>query len=529
MSLPFYIVFIAELHKTAIPSGGSGALRNLTSELGLGARQRDVIGSTGTTRTNSGFPATSVAATTAETTLNKADTAAASSSSSTSMLSVDDPSLPSLQMTFVNSNEKLALSSSSAHCIGNTFTDNAWAHMSCEYRNLCWDRKKKDFLLYRSPEAKKTAERLEKAEHGLVDWGSSFDSSVGVGGINPKWNWANGKEGTYIDSLEWSPTVVDSPLPPHYRVTGSTVVPWHSMAAHNVGHLVWDDMLPIFTLLGMFGLEKEPIFPVRYLLPDPLWASCEFKQLAKCEANFAKFLPLLGLPPSKPPTTETLFQSGAAPDGSDWESDFICWDRGVAGLGFLTDHGKKLHGWEPKDFEDSFNIGRGKLLYDFRSFMIGNLGLEAESWGGRDVKYVTFSLHSSSSPLRDKDFKRQIQAAEEAFEGDDSVVVRSFQFSAMSLEEQVKVTVESTVLVTTVGGGAVTSMFLQKGAGLVLFFSNNPQMKTDYPARLDWDYFNNAAYIRTSWFPIAHMDDEEDLEGFKALLKLEVEAAELHS
>jgi len=35
------------------------------------------------------------------------------------------------------------------------------------------------------------------------------------------------------------------------------LVPFHSMAARNVGHLMWDDHHPLFTLLSLFGIIPE--------------------------------------------------------------------------------------------------------------------------------------------------------------------------------------------------------------------------------------------------------------------------------
>ena len=45
--------------------------------------------------------------------------------------------------------------------------------------------------------------------------------------------------------------------------------------------------------------------------------------------------------------------------------DWVCASNGAAGLGMLTDHGSKLHGWMKKDYEYSHNFGRGALLYNY--------------------------------------------------------------------------------------------------------------------------------------------------------------------
>jgi hypothetical protein len=41
----------------------------------------------------------------------------------------------------------------------------------------------------------------------------------------------------------------------YYEVAGGLCTgAFHSFAAHNVGHLLWDDFYPIFSLLRLFGL-----------------------------------------------------------------------------------------------------------------------------------------------------------------------------------------------------------------------------------------------------------------------------------
>jgi hypothetical protein len=57
---------------------------------------------------------------------------------------------------------------------------------------------------------------------------------------------------------------------------------FHSMNAANPGHLVWDDWLPIYTLLTMFQvLPGDPqLLWMRYILTGEkgLWASCDVNE-----------------------------------------------------------------------------------------------------------------------------------------------------------------------------------------------------------------------------------------------------------
>ena len=106
------------------------------------------------------------------------------------------------------------------------------------------------------------------------------------------------------------------------------------------------------------------------------------------------------------------------------------------------------------------------------------------------------------------------------------------QFSAMTAEEQVRATTESSILITGAGGGALTGMFLDRGSSILLFYddtgkdaSNSGQF--DYPARLDWDYFDNCAYLRVSWIPIKGLDEPAALESFVKMVAAEIEGQQL--
>ena len=54
----------------------------------------------------------------------------------------------------------------------------------------------------------------------------------------------------------------------------------------------------------------------------------------------------------------------------------MCAPKAAAGIGMLSDHGLKLHGWVKKDYEQTHNIGRGPVMYDFRNHMMRNIGLD---------------------------------------------------------------------------------------------------------------------------------------------------------
>ena len=89
----------------------------------------------------------------------------------------------------------------------------------------------------------------------------------------------------------------------------------------------------------------------------------------------------------RPPRLTTSLQT--LPNQEPSTSNYLCFDRGVAGLGLLTDHGDKLHGWDKTDYEVSHNLGRGKILWDFRNHLLRNLKIDGLGKGGGGAKRRT--------------------------------------------------------------------------------------------------------------------------------------------
>jgi hypothetical protein len=347
--------------------------------------------------------------------------------------------------------------------------------------------------------------------------------TVSLGGLNPKWM------AKAFHKLEWFPEILPASqltegyyeLPAYY-----TWVPFHSFAGFNAGHLVWDDFLPIFTLLEMFGmLEEGGMIPLltRYVLKDDaLWATCDSREenKNKCAQLFNKFLPAFHVEPSTFSTTDDfVFQPK-----QQQQSNYVCAKHGAAGLAMLTDHGVKAHGWEPDDYTTTHNIGRGPVLYAFRNFMLKNLGIPTRT--SLEVPYnVIFSKFSSRSGKRSTGFEPQLQVVQEEF--DSSIInARGLVMQRLSLHEQAKLASEASVWITSCGGGAVTATFLPRGSSLILYYDPKGSLvrnKPKYtPARLDWDLFNHLSHVRVHWFPTTDMNSPASLKLLVELIKSEL-------
>jgi hypothetical protein len=217
-------------------------------------------------------------------------------------------------------------------------------------------------------------------------------------------------------------------------------------------------------------------------------------------------------------------------------SSLICAKTGLAGLGSLTDHGLfKGHGWEQSDYRTMHNAGRGPLLYEFRNFMLRNLNIppvrprpqQQQQQQPQQQFRVVFSQKSSDIPLRSIDFDKQIAFVKERIP---EARVEAYILKNLTVYEQMDIASQTSVFVSLCGGGAVTGMFLPKGASVIVYYAENGGTrngKRDYqPALLDWDILNSMSHLRVHWVPRNTRDTELDLQVLVMLIRNELKLIE---
>jgi len=435
---------------------------------------------------------------------------------------------------------------STVHCVGETHNpETAWMYRSCEFTNLCLDVQTLDFYLVESKSHQVLHSHRIGGSYLSTELISSGDVSqennltLAVGGINPRWLGKDFNQG--IEKVKWFPKIVTEVPTQYYMLDPSaTLVPFHSLAAHNVGHMLWDDFLPIFTLLSIFGRtdlvttrptsdqtrNDDKLLLLRFDTLPLLYGTCEMrrKKTKKCAENFEKFLPLLHVDPNTFSTLKTLkFQPLSVDDGPTW----ICAKHAMAGMGMLTDHGFKDHGWRmPKETHNVQNTAKGALLYQFRNMMIQNLGLPLTP-SPNDPLRIVLSTHSSADPIRDVGLTNQERALKRVISGGS---IQQVELATLPMREQIQLVSQTHILISTCGGGSMTATFLPKGATLILYyderggydFANNFNLTND-PAFLDWDLMNNMSYLRVHWLPIGTMNKPEGLEALVRLIQYDTE------
>jgi hypothetical protein len=99
----------------------------------------------------------------------------------------------------------------------------------------------------------------------------------------------------------------------------------------------------------------------------------------------------------------------------------------------------------------------------------------------------------------------------------------------LSLQEQLAVVHDSAVFISVTGGSTSTAMFLQKDTSLILYYNDIDDLvkgaeDEQMANRMDWDFWNNASYLRVHWLSILSMDEERDQKALSRLLQSELES-----
>jgi hypothetical protein len=460
-----------------------------------------------------------------------------------------------------------------------------WMYRTCEYKNLCFDTSLRQYI------AITTKAKDDAQDHEFP--------SVSIGGINPRWiNTAKNKTTQLFDiynsdirKVQWRPKMLQqqpkdlfSSTSSYYRMKDEYIfIPFHSMAGHNVGHLIWDDLYAIYTALRLRNYidpndihsnthrhQNQKFLLLRHVLeesnnndsklkqqPQPqLYANCDIRRNKRiqCKENFERFLPLFGNTNVQTFYTSKTSQLNvinheatkninlASTSSSTASASLVCFDKTIVGIGLLTDHGWNDHGWESPssllEVDPPHNLGRGRLFYDFTQYLVRNqlatpriASTKNRVW----IPQITFSIESSRDWSRRLNFTNQITALN-AIPNDKrssihrDFVVQSYRMYELSLSEQIDVAMQTNIFVSVCGGGSMTTTFLPRNAVVIFFYDphgghdyyNNNVHPNTLPARLDWDLLNNAAHVRVHWLPISEMDTPDHIELFLRLVRHEL-------
>jgi hypothetical protein len=401
-----------------------------------------------------------------------------------------------------------------AHCLGGNWEWDSAHYRSCRIRNLCFDTIKKEFMI---------SSTLTTSKRSLSK--QDFLATT----LQPVMMGETIRFGTARD---WSPNIFPANTSSSYYALPSDILwlPYYADVpnANNPGHLLWDFMFPLYTLMEMYFSVNPKLLLTNV---DNDCIATRIKDA--CYKLTVKFLPLLGVKPDSFVHSLGAEFHGSTPieeSQSHEPTSYVCATNAAIGIGMLTDHGIKKHGQLISDYQSVRNSGRGMAFWRFRKFMLDNLRLYDQPKPRNSPVVITFSVHSSQNPSRSKDFAAQMHDIRQRF-SPDRVTVQAVELRGLTLEEQLSIILESSIFISVVGGAASTTMFLQRNSCLILYFNDqddfvrNMRKVTSMPAMLDWDFWNHASHLRVHWLPLSTMDTVGDRGIFMKVIEAELEAS----
>ena len=289
--------------------------------------------------------------------------------------------------------------SSSMQCIGDNFEpETAWMFRSCRFRNLCYDTQQREFVYIQSQEEsnlKNTLQQLPHKEFMTLTTVATDDIAVSLDAFYPQMSPA------IEQKLKWFPKIK---MQAGISVEGFYELPSNVVWVPLMGSTFWSDLLPIFTLLSVFGLIKDDqiLKPFLFLHNNSLSGD-----------SYNYFL--------NSNTKDEKQLLDKSPGGQ--RSTLVCAKDAVAGIGMIADRGFNLpERWKTKSPAyvtqvphavsvnlNTHNLAQGSILKGLRDYILSNRGAEAISPTTSDTLVVSF--HNQAKALDTPELRSQISAS----------------------------------------------------------------------------------------------------------------------
>ena len=451
----------------------------------------------------------------------------------------------------------------SVYCVGDVFQEAPKPdYQSCQYENLCLDLKSKKFVSVTNGAYLQDTTDHNPGNNATTVFKPRPDDTIPT---DLKEAYVQIGQSVRLQTGEpWIPNSVSSAshgaYDSYYQIPPNRIwLPYYPEQpnAINPGHLLWDYLLPLYTLVDMFGHDDKQFLLTNvdpHCVPPSTGDPIEVRQQENpgaCYKLATKFLSLLGVPPStfanihhsKLMSTNEKNNEIAEIDSSS-SPTLVCAKLAVVGIGMLTDHGYQKHGQLINDYQSPYNHGRGISFWKFRNFMVSHMQrgnqMITPSLSPQKVASgtftITFSILSSNNMNRRRHFQNQIQTLQTYFAGNTlRVRVQTVRLAELSLGDQMTIVEQSNVFISVIGGSTSTAMFLKRNACLVLYYDdsgdevvkvpkNSNNDNKNMPAMLDWGFWNHASYLKVHWLPLSSIDNDKGIRILTRLLETEIES-----
>jgi hypothetical protein len=262
----------------------------------------------------------------------------------------------------------------------------------------------------------------------------------------------------------------------------------------NIGHVIGDELIPIFRALSLFGLEKfsSELQMIYHIPAVPMEGSCDGETMKSnesfrknCKRNYEVLPKLL----TDFPLKRLNYNS---------KEEFCVSDLAV-GIGMLTDHCKdaSVHGRLTQE-SSMCNIGMSNSIWDFRSHVLNRILLN-------DTKtndfYITVMMRTDGKrwPSNTEDLLSVMNQT--AIKWNIKLLIIN-EIHKLTLKEQLEIMKNTIVLITTSGGSSFIGLFLPKGSSMILVSPMDSLLDFhfwEYVSHTKVQYIQHDAHDDQSW------------------------------
>jgi len=364
---------------------------------------------------------------------------------------------------------------------------------SCLFHDLCVVQRPPDskrgnkrheveFLYVHEEQSDVSREEVERRRRRVLDGDASFTLGIGP---------HNGDERLIFRPVPVSMSEIDKLYPVRNYVEGTSVL-YYEYNSENFGHLISDQLIPIYAALEGFGLEnREDVTLFRYSIMDAIGWSCDYhRRVLEPEGGISPRYGNIGKHCDRFYEMTPEFMRGHRPlqvlNGTTVEP--TCFRNLVAGMPMYSDD---CDGDSERDtnYWSLCNQGRQGQFWRFRNYVLRNV------LGGSDAdveRYVP-TRHKIAVTYRNDDVRgltnldELIDRLREKYGDDDDVEVVVVEWAKLSVADQMELIRTTTVHVTPPGGVSFIAIFLPRWATSIRLYS------MEY--RMEWNFFHYLGYI----------------------------------
>lgn len=368
------------------------------------------------------------------------------------------------------------------YCIGGRGRLGSENDRSCRFQNLCYKPSSNSWQFWQDP-----AEQLVV----LLDQGkiiSEFPERF----LNLR------SMGNPSDAQWWAPSIVksedgipsDAFAPRSDPARPAVNVLYHPHYPSNMGHVIGDDLFPIFNLMSSFGMLVNDAQLIisrdcgKIFKDNP-------KKAKQCDFFLKMLLP--GLTNKEylaatSPDFASRVRAGSSGGGAD---DLVCFEQLLVGNG-------------PWGFQQS--LGKAPSWWSYHAFYLNNLGINPNRTPKK--QRITVSIKKGKRALANNDelvayLKEQYPQYE----------VDALELTSLGgWKSELNYLLDTSILITPCGGVSMSAMFLPHNAALVIvdYFNLRKNVSFGMEERL----WANLGYVRPFHYPFT-IDEVEMPDGHR--------------